>query len=950
MRAECNPPPRRRSLWLGALAGALTVILIAGTANSLLLRQLHDRMEINNRGNAETLAASVARTLGRQFERAARLGIPLNALPGIDQSLQRTLDLVPGLARITLYDAEQRILGAAQRESAAMNDVINTPIMAIGTPQGRIEIATAPATLLQAFVQTHYQLIALTLGLGLLGGLAGGLYARRLARCQNRLHALLEAEPGSEAEDTAWPSCTTHDPFAQASLHALAMHAETARLQYAFDIYTQELLAVDFDDHLHPHISALPSAEHTLRLTTEHKTPVHARAAQFSLRTRLTLIVALGFTILISLLLGAQAIREHLLQQRLADTAINDQAALWNEILSVELLSMDAALQRYEDDDPALQRTLGTAPEAASSELTLDALIVADSDRTVRTVRGDLTLDQLLDAGTYDRVRGGHTSAGLRQIVNQQAMLIVARQISIRNRDYMLIAARTLAPALKRYAERSGGTAHFLDLHGTLNRSTDTQLWQTLGLSPSTRQASHQILEHIEHTYTVTTIPVTDMTGGTSGALSSIKDVTSLNAAGRTLEQLTLIATLTLALLGILAIYLMIWRSFRPLQGAINTLQALSDDSRQSPHKAGAHSSDEIESLREAIAAFRHNTSQLALSHALRERTRRRQEAVIARELHTLADAMDATSRDEVLALLEDEDRLAQDTEPLRRLAHVMGELRSRLINQHRHLSTMVIELRDALVSKTKLIELQQELQVARTVQMSILPRVVPADPRMTLHCRIIPAREVGGDFYDYYMLDEHHLGFAIADVSGKGVPAALFMAISRTLLKSIALFVSTPGTCIGRLNELLAAENDQMLFVTLFYGVVDLRDGTLDYVNAGHNPPYLIRQSGMIEHVPPTQGMAVGIAEGIVYRQGRIQLAPGDTLYLYTDGITEAFDADEHVYGEDRLEAVLANQATDSTLEALSDSVIDDVEVFERGVRQTDDITSVSLRYHGPD
>src|SRR5690606_5564500 len=156
------------------------------------------------------------------------------------------------------------------------------------------------------------------------------------------------------------------------------------------------------------------------------------------------------------------------------------------------------------------------------------------------------------------------------------------------------------------------------------------------------------------------------------------------------------------------------------------------------------------------------------------------------------------------------------------------------------------------------------------------------------------------------YMLDEHHLGFVIADVSGKGIPAALFMAISRTLLKSTTRFVRRPAECVQRVNALLAAENEQMLFVTLFYATLDLRTGRLDYVNAGHQSPRLLDAHGELSAVAPTLGIAVGIEEDIAYTQQTLYLTPGDLLYLYTDGITEAFNPDGQVFGEERLASLL--------------------------------------------
>lgn len=401
------------------------------------------------------------------------------------------------------------------------------------------------------------------------------------------------------------------------------------------------------------------------------------------------------------------------------------------------------------------------------------------------------------------------------------------------------------------------------------------------------------MLEEGDRILLLTATPVASLSGGAGGLLVTLKNVTTLMKPNLTLGRLALLLAAGLAVLGLALIYRLIWRSFRPLQDSLQTLDELSGPQDAAGGRADGRR-DEIEQLGRSIAALHHKTLQLASDQVLQTR------------------------------------------------------IRHRLVEQHRQLSDMVIELRDALVTKTKLAGLQQELQIARAVQLSILPRAMPDDPRMELGCRILPARDVGGDFYDFYMLDEHHLGFVIADVSGKGIPAALFMAISRTLLKSTARFVRQPANCIQRLNALLAAENEQMLFVTLFYATLDLRDGRLDYVNAGHHAPWLRNARGELSAVPPTRGIAVGVEEDMPYVQQTLYLQPGDLLYLYTDGITEAFDPDGRVFGDERLADLLRAQPADVALDVLTDAVIADVRGFENGTDPTDDVTSLCLRYSG--
>ena len=207
------------------------------------------------------------------------------------------------------------------------------------------------------------------------------------------------------------------------------------------------------------------------------------------------------------------------------------------------------------------------------------------------------------------------------------------------------------------------------------------------------------------------------------------------------------------------------------------------------------------------------------------------------------------------------------------------------------------------------------------------------------------PAKEIGGDFYDFFALDEHHVAMTVADVSGKGVPAALFMAVSRTLLRAVAQFSESPAKCLVRLNDLLAADNERMMFVTLFYAILDTRDGKLVYANAGHNLPYVLRATGALEPIGQSGGMALAIMEGNEYEDHQVILAPGDRLFMYTDGVTEAFDPQGQMFGEQRLELMLERMRS-LAIADIPDRIIFEVNDFEAGGPQTDDITCLTASF----
>jgi sigma-B regulation protein RsbU (phosphoserine phosphatase) len=249
---------------------------------------------------------------------------------------------------------------------------------------------------------------------------------------------------------------------------------------------------------------------------------------------------------------------------------------------------------------------------------------------------------------------------------------------------------------------------------------------------------------------------------------------------------------------------------------------------------------------------------------------------------------------------------------------------------------------------RERLLALHKELEVASAIQKSILPSTFPPFPERSefeIHAAMTPATEVGGDFFDFFLIDEGRLGFVIADVSGKGVPAALFMAVSRTLIKATALRGLPPEECLSEVNRVLALENASSMFVTVFYGVLDLHGGEVTYCCAGHNPPYVLRADGRVEVLERTGGMALGVLDTVTYSSKRLRLEKGDGLFLYTDGITEAMDGDHNEFTDRRLEQCL-RQVPRKSLVELIDGVVAEVTSFVNGAPQADDMTTLALRY----
>ncbi len=258
-----------------------------------------------------------------------------------------------------------------------------------------------------------------------------------------------------------------------------------------------------------------------------------------------------------------------------------------------------------------------------------------------------------------------------------------------------------------------------------------------------------------------------------------------------------------------------------------------------------------------------------------------------------------------------------------------------------RAFSTLVSSLEQNVGAR---VAVEGELNVAADIQRSLLPLTFPTPPdifEFKLHAKLVPAKEVGGDFYDFGEIDEYHWFFLVGDVSGKGVPAALFMAASKTLIRSGAMSGEPLDELLTRINAEIQVGNAEFMFATVWIGILDLRTGRVVFVNAGHNPPLIHRADGTKEYIQEAHGPFIGPVPGITYTTGALTLGAGDRMTVYSDGVTEAMDPDGDLYGEDRLEALELPVAASDATEAIVDSVL----AWEQGNR-SDDVTVLVLDF----
>ena len=256
--------------------------------------------------------------------------------------------------------------------------------------------------------------------------------------------------------------------------------------------------------------------------------------------------------------------------------------------------------------------------------------------------------------------------------------------------------------------------------------------------------------------------------------------------------------------------------------------------------------------------------------------------------------------------------------------------------------------IRSAQKEHVQLVDIQTDLSVAREIQHAILPRTfdlkLPDADNVNIYASMLAAKDVGGDFYDFFPIDDHRIAFTIADVSGKGVPAAIFMAVSRTLIKATGIQDKPTNECMSTVNNILCDESVGSMFVTVFYGIYDLQTGQITFTNAGHNPPYILKADGQVEVVKSPCNLVLGAVPDMPFSCDTMKLAPGDTLYMFPDGVTEAENKNHDQFGESRLEAALAEcKGADSR--HIVDTVNAKVKEFINGASQSDDITQLVIR-----
>ena len=274
-------------------------------------------------------------------------------------------------------------------------------------------------------------------------------------------------------------------------------------------------------------------------------------------------------------------------------------------------------------------------------------------------------------------------------------------------------------------------------------------------------------------------------------------------------------------------------------------------------------------------------------------------------------------------------------------------ELRDTMVEMEAEINKALKTIKESAAREERI---ATELDLAKNIQLAALPKADPAFPdedRFELYATMHPAKEVGGDFYDFFMTDSDHLAMVIADVSGKGVPAALFMMVSKAILKNITLHGGKPSEIISMLNDNLCEDDLNDMFVTIWLGILDLNTGEMQAVNAGHEYPFITGESGDYNLYKDPHGLVVGAISGVKYKDYTITLHKGDRLFVYTDGVAEAQNSEDELFGTDRIKSSL-NQHKEDNPRGIVQHIKSDVDSFAGEIPQFDDITMLSLWYKG--
>ncbi len=962
--------------WVAVIAACCTALAFAVT------RYADYEAELLRGPEQLKTSEVIGQSLVADLDRAVGYGIPLTELPGVEPWLGDIVESNPLISAIAITDGHGQLLTgyAVSAEfkdamtKAGSDDSTNVEglyvrTMALrgssneGEPGYFLHVAGRPPSndfrlriLALVIAALCTAISAVLLRLIILKRLVSPLKATRLA-LDSLIAGRIDALSRSSLQGPA--------PFLQSTL-ATRLSSLSDRNRLAAQ-RVAEVRAAHFDPPILQRLDELLDGLMPLdaRALTAEPSEISRRMARQSLIRQVVLAtvgaltcVLLGSALLMKARDDANAVR----LLKLSDTALSHA---WRSIASRDEIQLNASLNAVLADRVAMDMLNHDQFDLLRDRLSQLApqqiwLTFTKTDGSVVATNAGIPNSVRPNRATLQSLRSGQSSiVGVWQSYDLEYQAGAARLVPREHaEDLMLIASQPLSESLGDLERLISAPVALADLRGqpVFDANADiVGLWR--------KEGRRGVVDNSGDRPTIlSSLVLNDESGRMLGTLMT-RMPTATDADSRDAGMWLLALTL-IALAGLGLVYYLL-RLLAPIAASSERLEGLSaaesvSEAHTSPAVLNAFRLDHtIGRLEEMIRSF----SALRRS---RDRQGQRQARFIRHQMTALASRLGDEAR---VAILADLDRIEGELATLPHTAtsqpvvsvsdlhheQVVDEigilalgfqnLASRVGDQYEQLDKLVAELREALRVKTQFVAIQQELEIARKMQLAILPREFATHNGLAIQAKMQPAKEIGGDFYDFFALDEHHVAMTVADVSGKGVPAALFMAVSRTLLRAVAQFSESPAKCLVRLNDLLAADNERMMFVTLFYAILDTRSGKLVYANAGHNLPYVMRATGELEPIGLSGGMALAIVEGNKYEDHHVTLAPGDRLFMYTDGVTEAFDPRGQMFGEQRLELMLERMRS-LAISEIPERVVFEVNEFEAGGPQTDDITCLTASF----
>lgn len=980
---------RWRTCWAWLLAAAGILALAGLVLAAVAARQIGQWRE----SEAATRGQLQVQALADRVQHALNLGIPLQRLEGVDAMFAQRLRDNPDIQALALTQA-RAFEGAPLWLKTRADLVASLPTSAVrGLPAGPQSVAqltvegqwVADLVLVRQEGRIWPLLVAWgapLLGLVVVGSLLATWGAQRsLQRGWLKRRAWLQQHAQAAAQGRYAASLSLYT----AGLRAREFDARPAWLVAQFrqvnEAYLRLRRLARSLRQTEPDAGRRALLDGVLQRATADdsfidleggvvpEAAVRARAVM-PLKSRLTVLVLLGVLALWSVFALLLWERSDQLTQRYHRSLLQAQQLAWNKQQTEAVAALAAGLDRLlarsdwvrEWRQPGqeglgkvvdlwLQDAAGSAHARLPAGVRLD--VFNERRDLVFSSSQDLTPQPLVDRGqlglalNWDQaLPSGFTMSSGR------LYLVVLRRVETGERSGVVAMGLDAAQLLPNLAQALEAQAFLLNLRGVELTGTQAGLVAREALTLPLREALVERRDGASgRAWLAILEPVLSPDRRQAAVLLTLRDVGTDRAADQRLVAGVLAVGLACLLGLVAALFVYLRHAMLPLERSVAVLGQLARGNLAVALDGNEDTrDDEAGRIAQGVNTLRGEMLNLQMLRDERTRSRQQQERLIRNQLKQLAGSLDEQSRVEILRALEPEavDQAGdppQDEHELADLASILGRMSGLVTDQQSRLIRLLKELQAAMEQKALLASLQQELEIARRMQLSILPREAPATQAVALASVMIPAKEVGGDFYDYFMLDDTHLAVVVADVSGKGVPAAFFMAISRTLLKTNALFLRQPAQAIAQLNDQLCAENEQMMFVTAFFGVLNLQSGVLTYVNAGHNPP-VWRRGETVSLLPAGQNMALAVMDGLPFVEGVLHLAPGDDLLLYTDGVTEATSPASTLFGEARLLQVM--RAAVGPVGELPATLLRALREFEDGAPQADDITCVALQFKG--